>query len=78
MLYDLVETYENWTLAVDSSCGIDAIYFDYSKAFDSVPQYRLVKKLAGYGIGGKLLSWLINIFENSYKELFYMIKIQNG
>jgi len=50
---NLLEKYENWTLAVDCGCGI---YLDYSKAFDSVPHYRLVKKLAGYGIGGKLLS----------------------
>ena len=40
---NLLETYENWTLAVDSGCGIDVIYLDYSKAFDSVPHYRLVK-----------------------------------
>ena len=32
---NLLETYENWTLAVDSGCGIDMIYLDYSKAFDS-------------------------------------------
>ena len=50
---------------VDSGYGIDGIYLDYSKAFDSVPHYRLVEKLAGYGIGGKFLSWLTNF---GYKE----------
>ena len=48
---------------VDSGCAIDVIYLDYSKAFDSVPHYRLVKKLTGYGIGGKLLSWLTNFLQ---------------
>ena len=60
---NLLETYENWTLVVDSGCGVDVIYLDYSKAFDSVPHYRFVKKLAGYGIGGKLLSWLTNFLQ---------------
>ena len=60
---NLLETYENLTLVVDSGCGVDMIYLDYSKAFDSVPHYSLVKKLAGYGIGGKLLSWLTNFLQ---------------
>ena len=55
---NLLETYENWTHAVDDGYGIDVIYLDYRKAFDSVLHCRLVRKLAGYGFGGKLLTWL--------------------
>ena len=51
---NLLETFEDWTLAVDLGYGIDVIYLDYSKAFDSVPHLRLIEKLAGYGFSGKL------------------------
>ena len=36
---------------------MDIIYFDFSKAFDTVPHNRLFNKLRGYGVDGKLLEW---------------------
>ena len=35
---------------------IDSIYFDLAKAFDTVPNRRLCKKLSGYGIEGQIMS----------------------
>ncbi len=37
---------------------VDTIYFDFAKAFDTVPHRRLLKKLKSYGIGGKILTWI--------------------
>jgi hypothetical protein len=37
---------------------VDAVYTDFSKAFDRVPHKILVEKLRAYGIVGKMLSWL--------------------
>ena len=40
--------------------GLDVVYLDYRKAFDSVPHRRLIEKLKAFGIKGKLLHWLDN------------------
>ena len=34
------------------------IYFDFCKAFDSVPHGRLLLKLKAYDVNGNLLSWI--------------------
>ena len=34
---------------------VDTIYFDFAKAFGSLPQERLLGKLKSYGISGKVL-----------------------
>ena len=57
-LTKLLETFEDWTTAIDHGYGIDVIYLDYRKAFDTVWHSGLYTKLVGYGIDGKVLTWL--------------------
>ena len=57
-LTNLLETLESWTRILDEGYGIDVIYLDYRKAFDTVPHTRLIEKVKAMGINGKLLSWL--------------------
>ena len=38
--------------------GIDIIYTDFKKVFDSVPHNRLVNKLSKHGITNQLLRWM--------------------
>ena len=66
---NLLETYENWTLALDSGHGIDVIYLDYRKAFDSVPHCRLAQRLAGYGLDGKILTWLTDFLSDRLQRV---------
>ena len=43
---------------------VDTIYFDFTKAFDSVPLGRLLGKLKSYGINGKVLEWIKAFLSN--------------
>ena len=54
----LMETVHDWTESLDNKNPVDVAYFDYRKAFDSVPHERLLVKLHAYGIRGKLLDWI--------------------
>ena len=57
-LTNLLEVFEDWTKSLDEGYGIDVIYLDYKKAFDTVPHQRLLQKLQLFGFGGDLLRWI--------------------
>ena len=59
-LTNILESLEAWTKALDEGYGIDLIYLNYRKAFDTVPHARLIEKLKSLGISGKLLDWITN------------------
>ena len=53
---------------------VDAIYLDFTKAFDSVPHRRLIGKLESYGITSSTLRWIeafldkaVNCFQSPVK-----------
>ena len=49
---------EEVTNYIDRGYPIDVIYLDFHKAFDKVPQKRLLMKLAAHGIAGNVLKWI--------------------
>jgi len=61
---NLLLTFEEWISALDQGFGIDVIFLDYRKAFDSVPHHRLISKLEALGIQGNLSMWLLNFLSN--------------
>jgi len=62
-LTNLLESLESWTQALGNGYGIDVLYLDYRKAFDSVPHKRLLEKLKIYGVHSKLLRWIQSFLE---------------
>jgi len=61
---NLLESLYDWTHSAEHKRGTDVIYFDFRKAFDSVSHPKLLHKLLGYGICGKLFNWLSNFLSN--------------
>ena len=57
-LTNLLETFEEITDNLDKGNGVDIVFLDYQKAFDSVQHRRLLSKLSSYGVGGKILKWI--------------------
>ena len=54
----LLVTINEWMDKLDNNKPVDAAYLDFRKAFDTVPHKRLMSKLKGYGVEGRLLDWI--------------------
>jgi len=48
-LTNLLVTLKCWTSILEEGSGLDVIYLDYNKAFDTVPHQKLLQKLMGPG-----------------------------
>ena len=46
---------------------MDTIYFDFARAFDSVPHKRLLGKIKSYGVNGKVLEWIKTFLSNCHQ-----------
>ena len=57
-LTNLLETFEAWTRILEEGYGVDVVFLDFRKAFDSVSHVKLLQKLRSYGIDQKLINWI--------------------
>ena len=55
---NLLEYLEIITKSVDEGTPVDVVYLDLTKAFDTVPHKRLLKKIKAHGIDGSILQWI--------------------
>ena len=70
----LIKFYDFVTKYVDQGQVVDAIFFDFEKAFDSVPHNLLLSRLHSIGIRNNVLSWLTDFLSNRYQK----VKINNS
>ena len=73
----LLEVMEMWTRWFEQGLPWDAIYTDFSKAFDSVPHERLLKKVEAYGIRGNLLNWIRSFLSSRKQRVVLGGKLSN-
>ena len=66
---NLLVTLEDITRSLDEGLGVDIIYLDYSKAFDTVPHKRLISKLRAYGINEKVINWIQKFLSNRRQQV---------
>ena len=55
---NLLDSLNDWTLAINNKQSLTVAYVDYSKAFDVVCHSKLLSKLQHYGITDDLLRWI--------------------
>ena len=61
--------YDSVLTMLEEGCPVDAIYLDFSKAFDKVDHRILMKKLESLGITGKLLKWIEVFLTNRQQQV---------
>jgi ribonuclease P/MRP protein subunit RPP40 len=55
--------------AFSNSHQVDAVYTDFSKAFDRVSHKHLIAKLKAIGVGGSLLLWLESYLQGRFLQV---------
>lgn len=70
---------EEITQTLDKGEDVDVIFLDFAKAFDKVPQQRLLQKLSAYGIKRKVHKWIKDYqIENSgWASMGYTLNGEN-
>ena len=57
-LTNLIDCFNDWTIALSNNEEVSAVYIDFTRAFDLVPHDKLLLKLSAYGIEGNLAKWI--------------------
>ena len=55
---------EKWKTNLDNNFVVGPVLMNLSKAFDSIPDYLLIAKLAAYGFEEKILLYIYSYLEN--------------
>ena len=63
-LSNLLEMFDDILELLEQGAPVDLFYFDFSKAFDTVPHYRLLSKLESFGINGRVLEIIRDFLTN--------------
>ena len=55
---NLLESFDDWTLCIQTRQQVSAVYIDFSKAFHVVSHNKLLARLYSYGVRGTVLLWI--------------------
>ena len=62
--YALMSAVHDWLTEMEKGNEVAAVFFDLTKAFDSVPHRHLVNKLETIGLDKHLIKWITNYLTN--------------
>ena len=65
----LLETTHNWLNLLESGRDVGAVFFDFKKAFDSVPHRALVDKLKHINLNPVLLRWILSYLSGRRQQV---------
>ncbi|MEL7308748.1 MAG: reverse transcriptase family protein, partial [Pseudomonadota bacterium] len=65
----LVHFYDYVTRERDLNKVVEAVFFDFSKAFDRIPHHLLIQRLKAVGISGVLLKWFTNFLKDRLQKV---------
>ncbi|EYC16425.1 hypothetical protein Y032_0033g2652 [Ancylostoma ceylanicum] len=68
----LIQCYQDWVTAVSEGKYVEVVYFDLSKAFDTVDHLSLLRKLESIGVKNNLLKW----FESYLSDRKFAVRVQ--
>ena len=65
----LLSVTQEWLSALEHGHELCAVFFDYRKAFDSVPHQPLLEKLESLGFDAHILHWVTNYLTNRSQKV---------
>ncbi|MEL6931311.1 MAG: reverse transcriptase family protein, partial [Cyanobacteria bacterium J06600_6] len=65
----LLQFYDNITQSLDNNLTVEVVFFDFSKAFDTVPHTVLISRLSDIGIRGSALEWIEDFLSARYQKV---------
>ena len=71
----LVSSTSTWFNDLDIGHDICSIFFDYKKAFDSVPHRPLLDKLVSFNFNMHLIHWIANYLTNRIQRVLLREKL---
>ncbi|EYC13094.1 hypothetical protein Y032_0045g1264 [Ancylostoma ceylanicum] len=60
----MLSALNDWTQVIENGKGLDVIYFDFAKAFDSVVHDKLMTKLYQVGLHHRIVKWIEAFLSN--------------
>jgi len=75
---NLLDSFQDWVIALNSRNDVDIAFIDFSKAFDSVTHNKLLHKLLGYGIRYELLNWIKTFLTNRTQRVLIDCKLSGS
>lgn len=66
---NMLESTREWNVAISNKQCVDVVYIDFQRAFDSVVHSKLLIKLRGLGISGKLVDWIAAFIRNRTQRI---------